>query len=135
VNEIIAQDVVFCEGFRNEIGGKHTLFGVSAPEINIPQLPATIIYAIWISGKPTSIGTFDIEFRARDQDGVVLVSGNLGGETDRLGLLSIPIGPFPLNIEKQGAITFEWSFDRVNWKKIGTLKINQLPLLPFETAR
>jgi hypothetical protein len=135
VNEIIAQDVVFCEGFRNEIGGKHTLFGVSAPEINIPQLPATIVYAVWISGKPTSIGTFDIEFRARNEDGLDLVRGKLGGETNGLGLLSIPIGPFPLNIEKQGDITFEWCFDSVNWKKIGTLKINQLPLLPSEIPR
>lgn len=135
MNEIIAQDVVFCEGFRNEIGGKHTLFGVSAPEINIPQLPAVIVYAVWISGKPTAIGTFNIEFRARNEDGLDLVMGKLGGETNGLGLLSIPIGPFPLSIEKQGDIIFEWSFDNVNWKKIGTLKINLLPLLTSETPR
>lgn len=127
MTELIVEDIVFCEGFRNEIGGKHTLFGVSAPEINISQLPALVLYAVWISARPNSIGAFSLEFRARDEEGHDLVKGDLGGETHGLGLIAIPIGPFPLNIEKPGNFIFEWCFDKLNWKTIGTLKINYLP--------
>jgi hypothetical protein len=130
VTEIIVEDVVFCEGFRNEVGGKQTLFGVSAPEINISQLPAVLVYAVWISGRPTSIGPFNLEFRARDQEGRDLIKGEIGGETNGLGLIAIPIGPFPLNIERQGNFIFEWCFDKVNWKSIGTLTINYMPTQP-----
>jgi hypothetical protein len=128
VTEIIVEDVVFCEGFRNEVGGKHTLFGVTAPEINISQLPAMVLCAVWISGRPTAIGAFNLEFRARNEGGQDLIQGTLGGETNGLGLIAIPIGPFPLSIEKQGNVVFEWCFDNVNWRTIGTLKINQVPI-------
>lgn len=130
MTEIIAEDVVFCEGFRNEVGGKQTLFGVSAPEINISQLPAVLAYAVWISGRPSSIGSFNLEFRVRDEEGHDLVKGEMGGELNGLGLIAIPIGPFPLNIERQGNFIFEWCFDKVNWKTIGTLKINQMLIQP-----
>lgn len=131
MTEISVEDVVFCEGFRNEVGGKHTLLGVSAPEINIFQLPAIVSCAIWISGRPSATGPFKLEFRARDEAGQELIKGTLGGETFDPGLIAIPIGPFPLKIEKQGDVVFEWCFDNVNWKTIGTLKINQMPTQPI----
>ena len=128
MTEIIVEDVVFCEGFRNEVGGKYTLYGVSAPEINLPQMPAVVVYALWISGRPTSAGPFEIHFRAKNADGQDLFKGKLGGEITMMGPQSIPIGPFGLQVEKEGDYLFEWSFDDTTWKKIASLKINYLPI-------
>jgi hypothetical protein len=130
VTEIRVEDVVFCEGFRNELGGKHTILGASAPEISTSQLPAVITAAVWISGRPSAIGPFSFEFRARDEKGHDLINGTLGGETYSLGLVAIPIGPFPLTIEKPGKVIFEWCFDKLNWTIIGTLKIDQTSMTP-----
>lgn len=126
MNKIAVENVVFCENVRPEMHGKHTLLGVSAPELNLSQIPGVISVAIWISGTPSGMGPFEADFRALDVDKNAIVSANMKGDIGGVGKISIVIGPMPLPINKAGDYIFEWNFDGKKWDKIGTLRINYM---------
>lgn len=124
MNKFKVESVVFCEAIRQEIGNKHTLLGVSAPEVNISEIPATIPVALWISARPTSIGPFRIDFRVLDVDKKEIVKAEAGGEIAALGRMVLVLGPLPVNVVKPGDYEFAWAFGDDQWENIGTYKIN-----------
>ena len=126
MNKFRIENVVFCEAVRQEIGNKHTLLGVSAPEVNIGEIPATIAVALWISARPTSTGPFKIDIRVLDVDKNELVKAEAGGEVAALGRMVLVLGPLPINVQKPGDYEFEWAFGDDLWENIGTYKINLL---------
>lgn len=126
MNKIKIENVVFCEDARPELGGKFTLLGVSSPELDIPVIPAHIKIAIWISGTAWREGSFDVDFRARDVGGNVVIKGNMKGNIEGTGKCSIVIGPMPLFVQKAGDFIFEWKFSDNRWNKIGILRVNYL---------
>lgn len=127
MNKLKIENVVFCEQIRAEMGGKYTLLGAYAPELNIGEIPANIAIAIWISGTPSGVGPFDVEFRARGVDGTVLINGKMNGDFGTLTKTSMVIWTLPLMISSDGEYTFEWNFSDTKWEKIGTLLIHHVP--------
>lgn len=124
MNKITVENVVFCENFRQEVGGKYTLLGVFAPELSVSEIPATISLAIWISGTPSALGAFTADFRTLDVDKKEVIKGKMDGEFSGSGKSSIVIGPMPLQIQKAGDYTFEWKFGGKEWDRIGALRIH-----------
>ena len=123
MNNLKIDSVVFCEGVRTELGGKHTLLGATAPELNISNLPAAIPVVIWISGTPSTAGPFEAEFRAVGEKRNVLVKAKLGGEIGGTGKVALVIGPMTLPVEVEGDFVFEWNFGAKKWTRIGKLRI------------
>ena len=111
-----------------EVGGKYALLGAYAPELNISEIPATIPIALWISGTPSGIGSFEAEFRALGVNGDALVNGKMNGDFGALAKTSMVIGTLPLMISGGGDYTFEWNFGDTKWEKIGTLRIHHAPI-------
>ena len=128
MSKLNIENVIFCESVRPEIGGKHTLLGASAPELNIAEIPSNIFVAIWISGTPTNLGPFTSKFKAKDASGTNLIEADLNGEFTTLGKTSMVIGSFPLMINSEGVYSFEWNFDNTKWEKIGELLIHHVPI-------
>ena len=118
------ENVVFCETFRPEVGGKYTLLGASAPELTIAVLPAVISVSIWFSGTVSEAGPFEAEFRAFDVDKNAMLKATMKGAIAGTGVTSLAIGPMPLQIQKAGDYIFEWSVNGGKWGKIGKLRIN-----------
>ena len=124
MNKFSIDSLVFCDSFREEVGGKHTLLGVTSPEVNIGQIPAAISIALWICVQPNFEGSFKIDFRALDIDRNSIVTAKFHGETSTMSKSAFAFGPFPLQVAKPGNFEFEWSFGNDEWDRIGTLKIN-----------
>ena len=127
MNKLKVENIVFCESVRSEVGGKHTLLGAFAPELNIAEVPANILMAIWVSGTPSGIGQFDAEFRALGVDGTTLLNAQINGDFAALGKTSMIIGSFPLAVKEAGEYSFEWNFGNSKWDKIGKLLIHHTP--------
>ena len=127
MNKLKIENVVFCENIRAEIGGKHTLLGVFAPELNIIDIPSFIQIAIWVSGVPTGIGTFNGEFRVLSPDGSKLIGGQIVGDFALIAKTSMVLNAFPLQIDKAGAYSFEWNFGQTGWSEIGKVLIHHTP--------
>lgn len=126
MNKLKIENTVFCEHVRLEVGGKHALLGVFAPELNILELPVTVPLVVWVSGTPTGVGSFAGEFRALAPDKSPLIGARFDGEFVGLSKTSIVIGPFPMPFTAAGDYTFEWNFgDR--WEKISELRIHHTP--------
>lgn len=126
MNKLKIENVVFCEHIRAEVGGKHALLGVFAPELNIAELPSTVPMGIWISGTATGVGPFDGEFRALSPDRTKLIGAKLNGEFAGLAKTSIVIGNFPMTFTTAGEYVFEWNFGNTKWDKIGKLLIHHV---------
>lgn len=127
MNKLKIDNVVFCEQVRPETGGKHTLLGAFAPELNLTELPGNILMAIWVSGTPSGAGPFDAEFRALGADGSTLLDGKIHGDFAVVGKTSMIIGSFPLAVKEAGEYSFEWNFGNSKWDKIGKLLIHHTP--------
>lgn len=126
MNKIKIESVVFCEHIRAELGGKHSLLGAYAPELNVAQFPTNVPMALWISGSPTGVGEFATEFRALAPDGTKLIGGQIAGDFSGQAKTSVVIGNFIISLPTAGIYKFEWKFgDR--WEKIGLLEIHHVP--------
>ena len=136
--EFKIENVAFCENARSEIGGKFTLLGVTAPELNMSTIPSVISIAIWISGVPSAPGPFQAEIRALDTEQNPLIKAMLKGVVSGGGRSSFVIGPMPIAINAVGNYTFEWKFEELDWAKIGFLEIkldqNHPNVIPSSTA-
>jgi hypothetical protein len=130
MNLVKIENVVLCEGVRYEVGGKHTLYGVFSPELDMSEFPGFILIASWISISIQEAKEFSGLFRVRDDAKKVLSQANFKFGMTRLGMPSIVIGPVPLHIDKPGIITFDWKIEGQNWQKIIALTINR----PQQTA-
>lgn len=127
MNKIKIENVVFCEDVRSEVGGKHTLLGVSGPELNIIEIPGLISVALWIHGRASNIGPIDIDFRVLDHKKQAKIKGRITGETGESHTCVFVIGPMPLHIQEAGDYIFEWRPDGMKWGKIAVLRINYVP--------
>jgi hypothetical protein len=76
---------------------------------------------------PSALGPFEVEFRALGTDGTVLVNGKINGDFGALAKTSMAIGTLPFLINNDGDYTFEWSFNKDRWDKIGILRIHHVP--------
>jgi hypothetical protein len=121
--KIHVENVVLCEDIREEVRGKYTLTGVSAPYLNVPQLPALIKIAVWISGKPTKQGQFKADFQVVDPNGSAVVKGIISGSAGTAAPATIAIGPRPIAIPVIGQYTIQWSFGGKKWDTIEILSI------------
>jgi hypothetical protein len=126
------ESVVFCEDARNEINGKQTLLGVSAPEITAHQIPADIRTAIWISMQPLDLGPFEGEFRVTNKNREI-VKAKLQFTFQNKAKASLVIGPFPLHVSETGEYWFEWNLDGRKWVRLGSLKVNDVGTAPVPT--
>ena len=127
-------NVVLCEGIRHEIGGKHTLVGVFAPEINIAQFPGVVPIAIWVALLPPEVGDYEAEFRARDSGKNELVKGQMKIGIQVAAHTALALGPVPLQIKEPGDFIFEWSVEGGRWDKIAVLRVNQVGVVPDAVA-
>jgi hypothetical protein len=119
------ENVVLCEGCRYEVGGKHTLYGVIPPELDMSEFPGVILIAAWISISIQEVREFSGTFRVRDDAKKILTQANFKFGMTRLGMPSMVMGPVSLHIDKPGIVTFDWKIEGQNWQKIIELKINR----------
>jgi hypothetical protein len=119
--------VVFCEAIRQEAGGKHILLGVTAPEVNVANIPALIPLAIWLAVKPNETGKFDIGIRILDVQKIAIIEGKLHGEFKDKSQVALAFGPFPIEVNEPGNFDFEWNLNGEGWKKIATYRVNFAP--------
>jgi hypothetical protein len=117
------ESVIFCDDIRPEINGKYALLGAYAPDLTINQVPSAIACAFFVVGTPSKKGPFEGEFRVLDPAGTEVIKGNLAGNFLEANKTSIPVGAFPLKIEREGLFVFEWKFGNARWSKIGDLRI------------
>lgn len=127
MNKLNVENTVLCEQVRVELGGKHTLLGAFAPELNIPEVPANVLIAAWVSGKPSGVGQFEAEFRVLGPNEDKLIGAKVHGEFSGLGNTSMVIGPFPLAISGPGDYLFQWNFGD-QWDRITTLRLHLVPI-------
>jgi hypothetical protein len=121
------ESVVFYEAIRNEIGGKHTLLGVSAPEVDVTEMPAVLAVGAWVCIQPSRTGNFDLRFRVLDVDKNEIINGELTGQLTTMAKSSVAMGPFPLHASRAGIFSFEWGEMGGEWEKIGDFKVNFKP--------
>ncbi len=122
------ENFAFCEDARLEASGKHVLIGVSAPILNVAQMPANISIALWFSAIPSQTGTTEIDFRVRSPNKIVIVKGKMNVTISAISPASFVLGPMPLALGEAGDYSFDWSFDSKKWEKIGVLRINYVPI-------
>lgn len=122
MNRLTVQNWVFCEQARPEVGGKHTLLGVSAPQIFAESFPTIIAVTLWVSGVPTGLGPFSANVRVQDHEGKTLITGTLTGEFQSSALTSMIIGPMPISLEHADDFAFSWNFGE-EWEQIGVLSV------------
>lgn len=119
--------IVFCEAIRQEIGGKHILLGVTAPEVNVATIPAVIPLAVWLAIKPKDTAQFEIRIRILDTQKKPIVEGRLIGAFNNDSQVALAFGPFPIEVNEPGDFDFEWSVNEDNWTKIASYKVNFVP--------
>ena len=124
MRKIKIENAVFCEGVRYEVGGKHTLLGVSAPELDIQQYPGVVSVAIWMGLAPAEAGDYEADFRVRDSDRTDLIKARMNFSLPKTAHGSLVVGPMPLQVNKPGSFSFEWNLGGGKWEKIIVLHIN-----------
>lgn len=125
---------VFCEQVRPEVGGRYTLLGATAPELNVdvhnidtsvsPAPIPLIPVSLFLIGTATAKGSFGAEIRVNSPKGEMIAGAKLQGDFNSSGPSSIGLGPFPIAASLQGEYVFEWKFGDNEWVKIATLKLN-----------
>jgi hypothetical protein len=121
------ESVVFCEAIRQEVGGKHILLGVTAPEVNVASIPAVIPLAVWLAVKPSESGVFELGFRILDVQKKPIIEGKVEGEFKDKSRTALAFGPFPIEVTEPGNFDFEWSLDESSWTKIASYSVNFVP--------
>jgi hypothetical protein len=128
MSKVKIDNIVFCDHIRQEIGGKHTLLGVYAPELNIASFPAMIQVAIWMSVTPNKTGPFECEIRIKNPEQKEILNGKIQGEFKILAKTSLALPDMPIQITTAGDYSFNIKFsDEKKWEKISSIKINHTP--------
>lgn len=137
MNNFEIHNIIFCEQARPEVGGRYTLLGATAPELNVdipiydpsagpPQRPILPI-SLFITGRAVEKGSFGFELRVNNPDGEKVSGAKLSGDFPLIGVSSIGFGPLPIPVTGAGDYVFEWNFGNDEWKHIASLKLNLIP--------
>jgi hypothetical protein len=121
------ENVVFCDGIRFEIGGKHTLVGAFAPELNIQSIPSTIAIAIWMSIIPVEAGDLEAELKLKEPNGNENIILRMKASISIIAKTAIAIPQMPINILSTGIYKFYIRFGNSKWRSIGEIKMNLPP--------
>lgn len=102
---------IVCDDIRHEVTGKQIIIGVYNTDMRLQALPVTITLCLWAQVENLRASDSKFEFRC-DLAGKTVVSGDIGiklpeGSTRA----SLPIGPFPVTIEKAGKLRFSLKFE------------------------
>jgi hypothetical protein len=106
---------IMCDEVRQEINGKFLLLGMYTPDIAVPQLPIVLpvltFFVVLTDDRPDNH-----QFRLSIQhleSGQVVAQGMGGFQSQRPGLVTLPVRISPMQFTNAGAYTFSVHFDNV----------------------
>ena len=105
--------VVLCDEVRQENNGKFILIGVYAPDMTVTQLPATLafltFFVVMTDDRPDQ-HQFRLQV-ANLETGQVVAQGMGGFQSQRPGMVVLPIRIGPIQFASAGAYTFSLNMD------------------------
>ena len=103
---------IVCDDVRLEVNGKQIIIGVYNSDIRLDSYPSTIMLTLWLQVENFHEEDATIKFRCR-LDTEQLVGGQIEITLrSGAGRGSIPIGPFPVGLTRNGLLKFEVNFSR-----------------------
>jgi hypothetical protein len=121
------ENVVFCDGIRAEIGGKHLIIGAFAPELNVSEIPSIVPVGIWMSIAPTSIGDLEAEIKLKHPNGDENTVAKLKGSLTTIAKSALVLPQLPISVSAPGEYKFSIKFLGGKWQTLGVIKMNLTP--------
>ncbi len=117
-----------CEDIRQEATGKFSLAGVFGSGINVPTIPAQMILGVFAEIKFHETGKFSPQFRVIDAGDHASIVGNMQITITNIRTgVPLTLGPFPINLTKQGILKFQWKFGSSSWLLVKAVEIFHVP--------
>jgi hypothetical protein len=117
--------VVLCEDVRAELGGKWTILGVMAGDMNVPSLPTNIKIGLYIEATVRKEYNGFAYIRLRlDSEQLGMITGTVDVKS---GYLSLPIAGHPVGVPRAGTFFVDISLDQDDWQTILSRKMQIAP--------
>lgn len=124
------ESAVVCDSVRREENGKLLLIGVYGGSILLSEYPAAFALSLALRIRPIQLGAFDLEFRGRLDDDVI-VKGDAKIEAKDNDVAFIIMEPLPMRIEHEGVLRFEMREKKKRkWALLSELQVGMRPTSP-----
>lgn len=108
-------NAILCEDCRVERSGKNILLGIFVGDVLVTQFPAALVVMFWIQIDGLKAGDHNFEFRVKLENKIIAeASFSAGLKTN--GLMTLPIGPIPLEFIKGGKLKFDIKKSEGKWQ-------------------
>lgn len=118
---------VLCDEVREEKNGKQILIGVYLSSILVPDFPAKIPLTLWIQVYSEETGKYSGDIRVLGTDESVLLRGQCGFEIKNSGIATVSFPKMPLELQKEGKLSFQWNFGWPDWQTIKEMDVFKQP--------
>ncbi len=109
---------LICDVVRKEITGQDIIIGVYSDEISVAQLPLSLVLTLYLRIRFKKTESTKFDFRVMGESGIQITPDlNFEIPPPVTGhIMTVAMGPIPINIQALGKITFDLKFTDANWE-------------------